>query len=69
MGEGEKWQIFGLFVLVAIPLPGTGAWTGGLIAALIALDFKKAMAAIFFGVLASGIIVTLICLGVGFFIN
>lgn len=64
----KKWQLFGLFILVAIPLPGTGAWTGGLIAALIALDFKKAMAAIFFGVLASGIIVTLVCLGVGFFI-
>ena len=68
MGEGEKMAALRPFRLVAIPLPGTGAWTGGLIAALIALDFKKAMAAIFFGVLASGIIVTLVCLGVGFFI-
>ncbi len=53
-----KYKFWGLFVLVAIPLPGTGAWTGALVAALLDLRFKNAIPAITMGVIAAGIIVT-----------
>ena len=51
-------QALGLFLFVAIPLPGTGAWTGALIAALLGMRLKKAMPAIFLGVVAAGILIT-----------
>ena len=53
----HKYQFFGLMVLVAIPLPGTGAWTGALIAALIDMRLRNAMVSIFLGVLIAGILV------------
>lgn len=53
----------GLFLFVAIPLPGTGAWTGALIAALLNMRLKSAMPAISLGVLAAGILVTGITFG------
>lgn len=53
----------GLFLFVAIPLPGTGAWTGALIAALLDLEPKKAFWPIFFGVLTAGIIILLLTAG------
>lgn len=65
----KKWELFGLFILVAVPLPSTGAWTGALISALCGIRLRKALTAIFLGVLCSGVIVTIICLGVGFFIK
>lgn len=65
----KKWQFFGLTLLVAIPLPGTGAWTGALVAAVMGMEFKKALTSIFLGVLISGTLVTFICLGFGFFFN
>ena len=49
--------------LVSIPLPGTGAWTGALVAALMDLRLKSAMPAIFCGVLVASVIVTCIVLG------
>ena len=55
---------FGLFVLVAIPLPGTGAWTGALVASLLDLRMKSAVPAIGAGVAAAGVIVLLVCKGV-----
>lgn len=53
LGSAEFW---GLLVFVAIPLPGTGAWTGALIAAILQMRLKKAVPAIALGVISSGII-------------
>lgn len=53
----EKAEFWGLLFFVGIPLPGTGGWTGCLIAALINMDKKKAMTAATCGVLLAGIIV------------
>ena len=53
----EKAEFFGLLLFVGIPLPGTGGWTGSLIAALINMDKKKALLAITLGVILAGIIV------------
>ena len=60
----EKYSFWGLFLFVAVPLPGTGAWTGSLVAALIHMDFKKALASVALGVLAAGIVMTLISYGI-----
>lgn len=57
--ESEKLQNFtalGLFIFVAIPLPGTGAWVGSLIANFLGLPIKKAFLPLAAGVLAAGII-------------
>ena len=54
---------FALFLFVAIPIPGTGAWTGTLAASILNLDFKKTMIAIIAGVLTAGIIMLLVSLG------
>lgn len=52
----EKGEFWGLMLFVGIPLPGTGAWTGALLAALLGIKFKKAIVAIICGVLiAAGI--------------
>lgn len=59
-----KYETLGLFVLVAIPLPGTGAWTGSLVAAMFDLRMKNAIPAIFGGVAAAGVIMTLVSYGV-----
>jgi len=53
----EKYRSLGLFVLVAIPLPGTGAWTGGLVASVFDMRFKTAFPLIALGVIAAGLIV------------
>ena len=60
----QAYSFWGLFILVAIPLPGTGAWTGALVAALMGLRIKFALPAIGAGVAAAGVIVTLVCRGV-----
>ena len=51
-----KYEVWGLFLFVAIPLPGTGAWTGALIAALLNLRIKNALPAITLGVITAGLI-------------
>jgi len=56
-----KYVTFGLLIFVAIPLPGTGAWTGALIAALFDIRMKKALPSIFCGVIIAGIICTVVC--------
>ena len=60
----QRFEVFGLMIFVAIPLPMTGAWTGALVAALTGMKFKNAMISIAGGVLIAGVIVTLICEGV-----
>lgn len=54
----DKYEWWGLVLLVAIPLPGTGAWTGALVAAMLDMRIKRALPAIFLGVLIAGIVVT-----------
>ena len=61
----EKSEFFGLMLLVAIPLPGTGAWTGALVAAMLDMRLKRAMPAIILGVLVAGVIVTTLTYGAG----
>lgn len=61
----QKYEFFGLMILVAIPLPGTGAWTGALVAAMLDMRLKRAMPAIIVGVLVAGIIVTTVTYGAG----
>ncbi len=56
----KKYEFWGLLIFVGIPLPGTGAWTGALIAALLDIDFKKAILAIVLGVLLAGGIMSVI---------
>ena len=58
-----RWSAMGLLIFVAIPLPGTGAWTGALIAALLNMRLKSAMPAISLGVLVAGVLVTGITFG------
>ena len=58
-----KYQSFALILLVAIPLPFTGAWTGSLAAFVFGIPFKKAFPLIAIGVIIAGVIVTLISLG------
>lgn len=59
-GKIQKYGVWGLFIFVAIPLPGTGVWSGSLAAALLDIRFKWAFPAIFFGnVIAAFIIVAL----------
>ncbi len=59
-----KYGPIGLCLLVAIPLPGTGAWTGALVAALMGMRLKKAMPAIVLGVLIAAAIMTCVSFGV-----
>lgn len=59
----EKSEFFGLLLFVGIPLPGTGAWTGALIASMINMNKKKAFLAITLGVLLAGIIMSIFSYG------
>lgn len=58
-----KYEMIGLMLFVGIPLPGTGAWSGALIAALLNMRIKHAFAAILLGVIIAGVLVTLISAG------
>ena len=51
-------------ILVGIPLPGTGAWTGALVAALLDIRLKTALPAIFAGLVIAGAITTAVTMGV-----
>ena len=54
----EKYEFWGLALFVGIPLPGTGAWTGALIAALLDIKFKKAFPAVILGIIMATVIMT-----------
>ena len=60
----HKYSAVGLLVLVAIPLPGTGAWTGALVAAILDMRLKRAIPIIFLGVCAAAAIMTGVTYGV-----
>ena len=59
----RKYRLPGLILLVAIPLPGTGAWTGALVAALLDIRMKHAVPAIFLGLLIAGVAMILLTYG------
>lgn len=59
----EKGYFWGLALFVGIPLPGTGAWTGSLIAALLGIKFKKAFPAVIVGIIIATIIMSIVSYG------
>ena len=61
-------ELFGLFAFVALPLPGTGAWTASLIATLMQLRVVKSTFAILLGVITCGIIMGILSFGIVDFI-
>ncbi len=60
----EKYKMLGLFILVALPLPGTGAWTGALVSAILEIPIRKSFPIIFLGVCTAGILMLLLSHGV-----
>ena len=60
----QKYEFLGILLFVGIPLPGTGAWTGSLIAVLFGMKPKKSLLFIFLGVLTAGLIMSLLSFGV-----
>ncbi len=59
----KQYEFWGLALFVGIPLPGTGAWTGSLIAALLEIDFKKAIIAELVGIVIATIIMSIVSYG------
>lgn len=59
----ERAEFWGLVLFVGIPLPGTGAWTGSLIAALLGIKFKKAFPAVILGILLATVIMCVVSYG------
>lgn len=59
----KKYEFWGLVLFVGIPLPGTGAWTGSLIAALLDVDFKKAVLAELLGIAIATVIMSFLSYG------
>ena len=67
MGKSDRikeYEFVGLLLFVGIPLPGTGAWTGALIASLLQIDLKKSAIAILLGVGLAAIIMSFVSYGV-----
>ena len=60
----ERLKYWGLVLFVGIPLPGTGAWTGCLIAAMLGMDKKKSTLAAILGVIMAGVIMLIFSYGV-----
>ncbi len=61
----DKYGVWGLLLFVAIPLPGTGGWTGALLASLLHLDRKKSFGVIAIGVFIAGLIISILSLSIG----
>lgn len=59
----EKYGFWGLMIFVGIPLPGTGAWSGALVASVFDMDLKKASVSILLGVFLAAIIMTVVSYG------
>ncbi len=64
----EKYKAFGLMIFVAIPLPGTGAWTGALAASVLGISRKRAILSILAGVIIAGFIMTAVSYGFTFLV-
>jgi len=65
----RRYEILGLMLFVAIPLPGTGAWTGSLIAVLLDIRLKRSFPTILLGVMIAGAIMTAVSYGFRFGIH
>ncbi len=65
----KKYGRWGLLLFVAIPLPGTGGWTGALVAALMDMRMKYALPIIALGVLIAGVIMSVISYGIPVFLS
>ena len=63
-GQIEKFGYFGLVLFVGIPLPGTGAWTGSLIASVLEMDRKKSFLSIILGIIMASIIMMILSYGI-----
>ena len=63
-GQIEKYEFWGLMLFVGIPLPGTGAWTGALVASLLHMKFGKAFGAILVGIALATVIMSILSYGV-----
>ena len=63
-GQIEKYGYLGVVLFVGIPLPGTGAWTGSLIASVLEMDRKKTFIAVMLGIIIASIIMMLLSFGV-----
>lgn len=59
----EKYKFWGLVLFVGIPLPGTGAWTGSLIASLLGMKFKQAFPAVLIGIAIATVIMSILSYG------
>ena len=59
-----RYKYLGLALFVAIPLPGTGAWTGALAAAFLDMPLRRAMPAVILGVLTAGIVISILTFGI-----
>ena len=67
MGKSEqikRYEFLGLLLFVGVPLPGTGAWTGSLIASLLEVDIKKSSVAIFCGLIMATVIMYVVSYGI-----
>ena len=62
-GQIEKFGYFGLVLFVGIPLPGTGAWTGALVASVFDMDLKKSSLSILLGIFLAAVIMTFVSYG------
>lgn len=60
----KQYEMLALFIFVSIPLPGTGAWTGALVAHIFGFPWKKSFALISLGVITAGVIITLLSTGI-----
>lgn len=64
-----KYEFWGLAIFVGVPLPGTGGWTGALIASLLEINFKKSILSIFIGLLIATTIMCSITYGIPFLVT
>nr|WP_296083263.1 small multi-drug export protein [uncultured Blautia sp.] len=60
----QRYEFLGLLLFVGVPLPGTGAWTGSLIASLLEVDIKKSSVAIFCGLIMATVIMYVVSYGI-----
>lgn len=60
-----KYKYLGLMIFVAIPLPGTGAWTGALAAAFLDMPLRRAIPSVIAGVLIAGVLISILSFGLG----
>lgn len=65
----EKYKMLGLLIFVAIPLPGTGVWTGSLASVLLGLEKKQAVGTVFLGAAIAGLLILVFTSGLGFLIQ